>query len=137
MPVHQKAREIATYIWYEWDMLKQTAAHSPYRGGDRIVGNAILESFLMHARVLKDFLYGERKATHADDVLATHFFDDPAEWTTTRPPLGPYLTQHERRLQKMVAHFSYERPQWRGPAKNWKITNVRSEIHTAWEAFYN
>jgi len=135
MSVHPKAQGIATYVQYEWRMVKAIAEKSPYTG-EWVIKYALIDSFLMHARAIKDFLYGEDKAKFPDDVVAVHFFVDSSVWLRSRPPMGDYLRDNDKRLNKMIAHISYERPQWRGKSKGWQIGTIRAQLEPAWNAFH-
>jgi hypothetical protein len=42
--------------------------------------NAFIESFTIHLRCLLNFFYMPTHQAHKEDVLAEHFFDDPADW---------------------------------------------------------
>jgi hypothetical protein len=45
--------------------------------------NALLESYILHARMLLDFLYAERPKE--DYVIAEDFFEDLIKWHNTKP----------------------------------------------------
>jgi len=85
---------------------------------------ALLESMLLHTRVLLDFFYGNRCK---DDIIAQDFVPN---WNNLRPPLGPYLaddSQHER-LNKALAHLTLKRIDYDAGQKSWDVTAISSEI---------
>ncbi|MFH1919163.1 MAG: hypothetical protein ABIP48_04640 [Planctomycetota bacterium] len=104
--------------------------------GTSLVANkkisALLESFLLHARNLRDFLYKDNAAK--DDVLAVHFFDQAEDWRKRRPPKGSYLESLRDRLNKALAHISYSRLKYRDDMR-WNIAQIKHDIETPWEAF--
>ena len=80
MSIHGKAKDVATYVWYERTMFDQVfqRLQSLTQGTpDQFLKNILLESFLLHTRILRDFLFREPTG---DDVSARHFFETPAEW---------------------------------------------------------
>ncbi|MGD0898699.1 MAG: hypothetical protein ABR915_12755, partial [Thermoguttaceae bacterium] len=103
-------------------------------GRDDRLRSAMLESFLLHARTLRDFLCHDKKRWD-DDVLAGDFFKVPETWTKVRPQLGPYLTQNKMRLDKTLAHISYARLRFRANDE-WDISAVLRELDLIWRAFW-
>ena len=61
-------------IVYEVDMLRKCASVLS-RPPNQMTQNVALESFLVHVRNLRDFLYGA--GTNPDDVVAGEFFPGP------------------------------------------------------------
>ena len=151
----QDIKAIAWEISYEWDMLRWTFEKLRYEEGellppevtdpqilteywvgtgqDHRLHSAILESFLLHARTLRDFLCDDHKR-HRDDVLAGDFFGAPEMWTKVRPPLGPYLPENRKRLNRALAHISYARLGFRA-RKEWDISAVLRELDLIWQSF--
>ena len=91
--------------------------------------NAILECFLLHTRVLVDFLIKEPKG---DDVSAKHYFEDEEEWTQLKCP--EHLDY--QRLNKTLAHLTYKRSEY-GPHNLWNITQIRREVESIWKSFWD
>ena len=96
--------------------------------------SAFLESCLIHARVLKDFLYGS-SSRYSDDVFAWEYVGSKEKWDRRRPTLGCYLVLNETRLNKCLAHLSITRLCYDGETKMWDLARVRDELGAAWEAF--
>ena len=72
------------------------------------VGNAIREAFLLHARVLQEFLYPPSRV-NVDSVLASDF---SARWDSERPTQPDSLRKPRPlrdRFNALVAHLSYRR----------------------------
>ena len=91
---------------------------------------AQLESFLLHARVLRDFFF--RKPKFDDDVVAEHFLPD---WSAHRASLGPYLTAHELRLNKALAHLTTMRLDYDKAEKKWEVSTIRDELQPVIDSF--
>jgi hypothetical protein len=92
---------------------------------------ALLESYLLHARVLHDFFH---KPQSRDDVVAGHFVSG---WETLRPPQDPYLAEKNRRnrLDKALAHLTLERLNYDAEEKRWNVDAIRDAIDEPMKAF--
>jgi len=86
-------------------------------------GSAILESFLLHARVLRGFFAGNRD--QSDDVLAEDFVPG---WVKPQAPAYPYLVAERKRLNKALAHLSAERVNYDVSGKDWDVEKIRKEL---------
>ena len=69
-------KKIAQKVRYELDMfnIAYRLLNEPTTS-DQFNHNLLLEGFLLHARVLRDFLRPDHPRD--DDVLARHFFNNP------------------------------------------------------------
>ena len=132
MSVHPQAGDIAKKIKYEWDMLQYCYRRisNDQANADIPEQNLFLEVFLLHARVLKDFFIRDPSQ---DDVSVIHFFDDTAGWQNIKNTLCPYLIQHQRRLNKYLAHLTYDRLR---EDKVWEVEAIFNELEYAWQQFY-
>jgi hypothetical protein len=88
-------REASDHLGYEMDMFFSLATLLAWgeKSGELRFGspraNAILEAFLVHARILDEFLYAEQRRVPQDTMLAQHYC---AEWENRRPdPPGDFL----------------------------------------------
>lgn len=90
-----------------------------------------LEGFLLHARILRDFFINDQRQ---DDVLAIHFFDDVTVWEDIKQSLCPYLRRHKQRINKYLAHLTYDRLR---RDKLWHIDTIYEELVQAWQQFYS
>jgi hypothetical protein len=101
----ESRRTVARHIRFEVHALWATAIEYTYRsrgvcGSDVIIDNALIESCLVHARLLADFL-DAKKATY-EDALAVHY---APSWHSRDT-----LTKDERDLINwMIMHLSAER----------------------------
>jgi len=133
MPLHPQAQKIARYVQYEVDMCIATAAAlngGRMRGG--ALENALIESFLIHARVLCDFFFFPSK--RKDDVLAKHFFHSDDQWQPDYKKECPYLEANSDRLNKAVAHLSYARIGYEID-KRWQHNTINGELLAVWDRF--
>lgn len=86
---------------------------------------ALLESFLLHTRVLRDFFYPER--INDDDVIASHFVEN---WKLIRPEMSPWLAGHKQGLNKALAHLSIARLKYEREQKKWNVSALQQEIES-------
>jgi hypothetical protein len=90
-------------------------AQGPESPSSILIDNVYLECFLLHIRVLLDFLErstrSQRKGVELDDVLALDYGLPPQ-------PIG---LEHRlrQRLNQDVAHLSYSRTQRQEASKDW------------------
>ncbi len=111
--------------------------------------NAYLECFLLHARVLKDFLIcedGNNKNWHRDDVVALHYVECRPkweacirEWRQRNADLEQGVLGKKpqiKRLNKSLAHLSVTRLKYRDEEdREWNVTQIKTEIKELWNMF--
>lgn len=72
-----------------------------------VTTNAILESLLIHMRVLLDFFYKDISPRHPDDILAAKFFSSVENWQSIRERSKSDDTRHfQEDIHKHVAHLT-------------------------------
>lgn len=123
------------HISYEIQMFTATIARLHKGELDQDEHNAILESFLIHARCLLDFLYQTEKP-RKDDVVATDFFENPAELQSKLPPLPPVSSFLKQRTGKEIAHLTYGRLDITKEQKQWKIGDIHDQLAMAMAIFF-
>ncbi|MBN1361919.1 MAG: hypothetical protein JW993_15085 [Sedimentisphaerales bacterium] len=127
MRTPEELRGASKALYYELLMLDATArALSPRTTHEPHVGNAILESFLVHARNLIDFLYLPKGG--ADDILAGDFFEKHDDWRRLRPKESAALKVAKKKMNKLLAHLTYSRLKTGETDSKWDIMGLRSEI---------
>lgn len=127
----QKASE---HLYYEFWMFRSLANGLGLSLiGDGPVGNAMLESFVIHVRSIMYFLYSERPKP--DDVIAENFFDEPVQWKKIRPNLSSLLSNVKRRVGKEVVHLTYHRLNITPEAKQWNFIEITHEISNVMKVF--
>lgn len=108
----------------------------PMKCEDRLTF-AILESFLLHTRVLHDFFFKSRNSNDPkknDDSVASDFVPD---WSSVRPQKGEYLGNKDRfeRLNKALAHLTIRRVEYDQLQKAWNVDAIKDEVGNLIEAF--
>ena len=117
----------SNHLYYEIMMLSATSrALALGISGKSILTNALLESFVIHARSLLYFLYDTNPKP--DDVVADDFFPDQREWHKARPAKSTILATVHRRVGKEVAHLTYARQLVTAEMKNWDFVAIGDEI---------
>ena len=123
------------HLYYEiWMFLSMDDCLAQDPARERSLINAILEAFIIHFRVLCDFLYPERPKP--DEVIANHFFEDPTDWPKSRPKLTRLLRQSRIRAGKEVAHLTYARQNVTPDDKLWKLPTIRKDMDEVIKAFF-
>jgi hypothetical protein len=143
MSVDSRAQGVAATVTYELSNFLGCAAllldGGPYAessSNSQCIENALLEAWLIHTRVLRDFLLNDDN--RGDDVQAIHFFDAPEQWRRHKPPAGPYLNAERTkdRLDRALAHLAYSRAKEDFTATSWNIAAVVAELMSMWEVFW-
>lgn len=115
------------HLHYEIQMLRGTMALLASGAiGTSILSNALIESFTIHARALMDFLYP--KQSKESDVLAEDFFDDANTWVATRPDEPPAFGTARGRVNKEIAHITYDRQLVTPELKGWGFITLGNAI---------
>lgn len=141
-------KDAATFVKYEWCMFSWAAsvidhtfppeaAPEEWRmgtGDSSEPEDALVEVLLLHARALRDFFNRGRKdsGVHATDILAEDFFDTPDQWNK---PVFIYLSQNKNRLNRALAHLSYDRIGYEVTGKDWNPRAITAELNEAWRTF--
>lgn len=101
-------------------------APQPSDDQERVLRNAVIESFVIHLRNLIAFLYSVRVQTK--DIIAADYFRDANEWYTKRPPISRELRIARERSHKEIIHLTTERISGTPPQKGWPIPALLREI---------
>jgi len=137
-PPVDSLQDILEHIRYERNMLEHTARNLKRlrpciesSGEHKILYYTTLESFLIHARNLSDFLYrSPRKNVMESDVLARDFFSEPAQWHHGRPS-SRHREGLQSRVGKYLAHLSYDRIGSELEPTTWDTGPIYQEIMKA------
>lgn len=134
-------RNAVGLVLYELWMLRE-CAHMP-RPTARVSQNLWYEGLALHARVLRDFFFTKthqkgkdkgKRATRADDIVAVDYFATESSWPYTSNDLPPYLEQNKERMDRALAHLSFERLKYE-KSKDWSANLLLSEIGAKWFEF--
>ena len=107
-------------------MLNGVAGEIP-NSNKKIVHDALVESFVLHARVLIDFLYGyPNKDPQKRDIIARDFFDSSNSWPSELPE---DLKEVKKRADKLAAHLTRDRIVQYRSDKGWPITPIRNRLN--------
>lgn len=135
-PTDQWPEGIATYVLYEWDMFCRAGRLIPLvRPLEGPALNAVLESFLLHTRILVDFFFPDRPrhSVHDGDVLVKHFLPT---WDKNFEECCPYINGELERLSKALAHLTYDRIGYE-PSKEWDCQKIFKELQDIWRCFWD
>jgi len=92
--------------------------------GDAFFLNMALETFLLHARNLREFFYGDRKK-FPDDVRSSDLLD---QWETLRPKESMEIERIRDQAGEELAHLTYKRMHGTPPGKEWSYRKIFSEF---------
>ena len=104
-------------------LTERLADDSPQRD-DR----SLLDSFLLHTRVLRDFFFHE--GHRSEDLVAAQFVPN---WKLIRPPTTRYLFSHKQRLDQSLGRLTVQQRKWAGSM--WDIAAIQREIGQLIELF--
>ena len=99
---------------------------------DRIICNALLESFCIHARNIYDLLYRNKK--YPDDMNAVDYLDSSAQWLKIRPT-NDGLEEDIKRVSKEVAHLTKKRIGKTLDDKKWLFIKIANQIGSVLDVF--
>ncbi len=97
-------------------------------------GNMALETFLLHARNLREFFYRDDKGGH-DDARAFEVFKDKDPWRKIRPNETDSIKEVKKRANKELAHLTYKRISGTPPEKGWEYGKILSDLLGVIEVF--
>ena len=99
-------------LYYEIQVMLLAAARKALNTPPGVEHNMAVESFLVHYRNFRDFLYPPPEAwtnkRYFDDVIA---FDYSPEWNVVQDDWSGSTPNEKDRIDKLLAHLSYSRPQ--------------------------
>jgi hypothetical protein len=137
----EKLQKASNALKYEIDMFRSLAEYFiSGKVATDIVERALLESFLIHVRVLTDFFYPERCHKKVDqkkhnDIMAKNFFELPDRWSKIRPPKSDSLNEAETRANKLLAHLTYTRLTTNQEESRWKPEKIANELEKVLDIF--
>jgi hypothetical protein len=135
----QDLRSAANHVSYEIEMLMFAGSElggwhsSPMSKPAGNYENMALESFLLHFRNLRGFLCPTLQKAGDDDIWASAFLgkSEAVDVADTRA-----LSRDKRRLDKMLAHLSYNREPFIQAQKDaWPVARMSIEIFEQLEIF--
>jgi len=115
-------------VWMLWSLANILATDNQDKG---VIHNALLESFLIHARILIEFLY--KNQPYKDTVRASQYFTSDSPWKSIRPPKTELLEKTEKDAHKYLAHLTYTRLQRK---RKWPCIKIANDIKAVLQVFY-
>lgn len=127
----RKASDFLKYeIWMFRSLAEMMASGLPVESDkDKLVFNAILDSFLIRTRALLSFFYAHDP--YENDAIAEDYFSSSEEWLKIRPVKSAFLDEVHNRISKSVAHISYKRHK----KPKWDCPKIAKEIDMAIDRF--
>ncbi len=115
-------------VWMLWYLANILATDNQGKG---VIHNALLESFLIHARILVEFLY--KNQPYQDTVRASQYFTPKSPWKNIRPQKTELLEKIEKDAHKQLAHLTYTRLQGK---RVWPYIKIANDIKAVLQVFY-
>ncbi|MCD4752722.1 MAG: hypothetical protein K8R40_06605 [Anaerolineaceae bacterium] len=128
----EQLQEASEEVYYEISMfvrLMNLLASGKYKDMN-VINNALVESFLIHTRLLIEFLYKVRSC-YDDDIFAIHFYSSPTEWKEGIGNKSKYLNNLKKQIDKRVAHLT----NIRNINETWNYPRIRDEIIPVFDKF--
>ena len=114
-------------VWMLWSLANILATDNQGKG---MIHNALLESFLIHARILIEFLYKDKP--YEDTVRASQYFTSDSLWKSIRPPKTKLLEETVKNAHKQLAHLTYTRLQGK---MQWPYIEIAKNIEAVLQVF--
>jgi hypothetical protein len=115
---------------YERKMLHATAnALASGVANESLLQNALVESFLIHTRLLIEFLYKEDEERRSDDIRPEDWLG-PGKWNISEK--SALLEQTKKDADKYLVHLTSTRL---GGKKKWSIQDIARDIDKALDVF--
>jgi hypothetical protein len=127
-------QEASKHLLYGLSQLACSVERLAEGEGDRVIYNALIESFVGHVRSTMEF-FDSRPGAHADDIIAADFFDDPSSWIHVMPGWSSDLDRVRERANKQLAHLSYRRIGITVQDKRWSFIVIAQAIEPVVCAF--
>jgi len=109
--------------------------HSYFRCCSQHIHDAILESFLLHIRILIEFLYFDKsKSKYDDDIVAQDYFDTPTKWHEILGKKSVEFQNTKDDLDKRLAHISLKRKE---SDKSWDCRALYQSIASGLKLFHD
>ncbi len=115
-------------VWMLWSLANFLATDNKGKG---VIHNALLESFLIHARILIEFLY--KNKPYKDTVRASQYFTSDSPWKSIRPKKTELLEKTEKDAHKQLAHLTYTRLQGK---REWPYIEIANDIKAVLQVFH-
>jgi len=138
-PAQQDLVDSVRFVVYELFMLRQSIDMCKNQG--TFLRSLAYEGVVLHARVLRDFFYKKRNKDgdlvepKTDDILAADYFTNDPDWPYTYAEMSKYLVDTKGRMDRTLAHLSFDRLKYKGKDKGWDEKAIRDDIGDRWFEF--
>lgn len=119
------------HLKYEIDMFIHTARLIESKRISGGIGDAVLESWVLHLRNLIDFFYTEKKQ---DDIVIADFMEGD-EWKGHFPEYTSELRRAKSRANKEMAHLSLSRVGIQTEDRQWAVGALTNALLDRAKAF--
>jgi len=124
----EKQELLGEHFYYEVKMLSFTATKLiEFTQIDIWNKNMALETFLLHARNLREFFYRDSKQ-HETDARAYEFVKERNKWEEARPEETEWIKKVRERVNTELAHLTYRRYAGTPPDKGWKHYEIQKDF---------
>jgi hypothetical protein len=118
-----------------WILILDQRGHP--RVESQIVRNGLLESFIVHLRLLREFLYQTPDSMNPTSLRAYDFFSASALWDAARPDETDLIKAARADANVRLVHFGTERVSKKRPQVNWRIDLLVRDIEAVLTEFRN
>lgn len=119
------------HLKYEFEMLLATARLIEAGGMPIDLGNAVLESWVLHVRNFIDFFYSPKLK---DDIVISDFLRGE-NWRNEFPAISRNLEEAKERANKEMAHLTYSRIGKTQEEKLWAVGQLTNQLVERMETF--
>lgn len=128
-------KNASSHLYYEYAMLRSVVNGilSCFCTSGWLA-NAMIESFVIHLRVLIEFFYPSGNPRE-DDVIAGDYFDEISDWERIRPTISGLLDEARKRAHKDLAHLTYTRISRGDGEKKWAFADLLNELDSLMKLF--
>ena len=142
MAIRANLMDSVGFVLYELWMLRECAHMA--KPTNRVLRNLWYEGLVLHSRVLRDFFFTKVtqkganavvRRTHQEDIVAVDYFSVASLWPYNSSNLPAYLHANKERMDRTVAHLSFDRLKYSGNDKDWSAAILLSEIGAVWFEF--
>jgi len=126
----EELRAASDAFHYEIRMLNDVAdVLSSHTSG--VIHDALVESFVVHTRILIEFFYPTDKTrADSDTMIASDFLSDGNQW---KEDISEWMKEIRTRSHKLLAHLSYNRVLRYKDDKSWQITQIRNRMNVIFD----
>lgn len=121
---------------YEISMLRETCNKLNFSQQTIFERNLLLESLAIHARLLIEFFYNDKRERYPNDLIAQDFLSNTIDWKTQRPPKTELLKNAQFKADKQLAHMSLYRIEIaKNNSKGWDWKGINRDMENVINKF--